>query len=93
MYTRLMSGIKMVVGAKDSVQEAIYKGLKYTARKVQDTSSAIQESIGPSINKASEELPKTIQVTSGVVGGAAAVAKSAIISHWEWVKGGGGTGK
>jgi len=88
-----MSGIKVIVDAKDSVQVAISKGLKYTARKAQDTSRAIQESVGYSISKASEELPKAFQATSRVVGGAATIATSTIISHWEWVKKGGGTGE
>ena len=77
---------KAVVEAKDVAQKKISEGVKNLTRKAQDSSSAVQKSIGHVRRKGSEELPETTQPISDVVREVVAGARGAIISRWEWVK-------
>ena len=69
-----------------AAQEAISKGTRHVAKKAQEASSAVQESVGPSLSKASEGLLGTIRTVSGTIGKAADDATRVTASHWEWVK-------
>lgn len=75
-----------VVGGVRSVVQMTPKKLGDVAKRAQDLSNTIQASVGPSLSKASVELPKTIRTASGAVGAAAGGAKTAMASRWEWLK-------
>ena len=89
-YTSLKSILggfrKAVVEAGDTTRNVISGQVADVGKKAQDLSSAAHESIKPTLSKASEELPKTIQAVSSKIGKAADGAKDAVISHWKWVK-------
>ena len=69
-----------------AAKEKATEGIGYAKRKAGAISSTVQERVGPSLSKASKELPGTIQGISGAIGGAAGGAKSAAMSRWEWAK-------
>ena len=77
---------KVIAGAHDIIRGAVSGGLADAAKKAQDLSGVIQESIGPSLKKASEELPKNVQALSSTIEKATDDVKRAMISHWERVK-------
>ena len=67
-------------------KEMISKGVGQATKKAQEISSVIQESVGPSLSRASKELPGAVQKIPGAIKGAAGGAKDAAISYWGWVK-------
>ena len=77
---------KMVGGVRSAIQEKIPEKLGHVAKGAQDLLNTVQASVGPSLSKASEELPKTIQTASGAIGAAAGGAKTVMASRWEWLK-------
>lgn len=77
---------KVADGVRSVIQETIPEKLGDVAKKAQGLSNTVQESVGPSLSKASEELPKTIRTASDAVGVAAEGAKTALASHWKWLK-------
>ena len=75
-----------IVKVGNVVRGTISGGLAGVAKKTQDLSDVIQENVRPSVTKALEELPKTVQKASGAIEEAAGGAKNTIASYWEWVK-------
>lgn len=86
-FKSTLGGLKKA-GAKavDNVREAISGPAANVAKKTQDLSSTIRETVRPSLDTASKELPKTVQAISGEIGKAANGTKNAVTSHFEWVK-------
>ena len=70
------------IGAK----EMAAKGIGHAAQKAQETSRTVQENLGPSLSKVSEELSGTIQGLPGAIGGAASGTKRVVTSYWVWAK-------
>ena len=77
--------VKGVVKAKDDTLEIVSGGMAGAKKVAGDVSKTVQESVGPALSKASEELPGAIQKVSDAVGGAAEGAKSAAKPHIEWI--------
>ena len=77
---------KVVVDVGNVILGVISGSGADVAKKARDLSDAVHGSVGPSLSRASEELPKIIQVIPGEVGKAADGAKNAVTSHWEWAK-------
>lgn len=75
-----------VVGVDSFIRGTISAGLAGVARGARGLSGTVQENVGPSLSKASEELPKVVQAAPGAIGAAAGGAKKAVASHWEWIK-------
>lgn len=68
------------------ILETIPKKLGDVAKKAQDLSNTVKKTVGLSLRRASKELPKTIRTASNAVGTAAEGAKTAMVSHWKWLK-------
>jgi len=75
-------------GAKavDNIRGAISGPVADVAKKAQDLSSIVRETVRPGLDTASKELPKTVQAISGEIGKAANGTKNAVTSRFEWVK-------
>jgi len=82
IYRPIAAAIEAAIKAKDRAVE----GAGYATRKAREISSVVQDSVGPSLSKASEELPRAIQKISGTIGKAAGGAKGVSASYWAWVK-------
>lgn len=77
---------KEVKESATTVQEKASEGIVGVAKIAGDLSTTVSKSVGPTVNRASEELPKVAQKVSNTVGGAVNGARSSIGPHWEWVK-------
>jgi len=85
-YTRFLKPMATVWKVGVDAKEKASEGLGHAARGGRDLLSAAQESVGPSLSKASEALRGTAQAIPGAIEGAAGGAKSTLISHWERLK-------
>lgn len=89
VYRRIASAVeavvKGVVETKNDALEIVSGGMTDVKKMAGDVSKTVQESVGPALSKASEELPGTIQKVSDAVGEAAGSAKSAVKPHLEWI--------
>lgn len=84
MWFKSASEVVEKMGAQvGNVVQGTISGVR---EKAQGISSIVQENVGPSVSKASEELPKTIQAISAGIKEGAGGAKNTIISSWGWIK-------